>query len=200
MKKVRLMIAALVATAVAAGGCSRGKQATLEKVEPMDIGVHQVYMSTGGSVDVDSRDYTDPVIQLLGREMPLADTARVNAAIRAVGFPVKVKTYWAVNGETATPYLYNAVPLMSERLKPVDFYAADRSTLNQVLFQFSDAAGWERITAANIGRPLALSVNGKVLCMPFVNSAITGGRTSIWGDDAMLRELFPGVDSESILN
>ena len=50
-------------------------------------------------------------------------------------------------------------------------------------FKFADAEKWERITQDNIGRQLALAVNGVIKCAPTVNTPIEGGSCSVVGPD-----------------
>ena len=59
--------------------------------------------------------------------------------------------------------------------------------------QFDDEGTriWKRVTAQNIGRPLAIVVDGVVLSAPYVNSAIEGGRAQITG--AGLEQLYESL-------
>ena len=41
---------------------------------------------------------------------------------------------------------------------------------------------WERITYDNIGRPIAILLDGKLICAPNVNNVISGGRSRIDGN------------------
>ena len=50
-------------------------------------------------------------------------------------------------------------------------------------FKFADADKWERITQENVGRQLALAVNGVIKSAPIVNEPITGGHCSVIGPD-----------------
>ena len=50
-------------------------------------------------------------------------------------------------------------------------------------FKFADADKWERITQENVGRQLALAVNGVIKSAPIVNESITGGHCSVIGPD-----------------
>ena len=51
------------------------------------------------------------------------------------------------------------------------------------LFKFADAEKWERITQDNIGRQLALAVNGVIKSAPTVITPIEGGSCSVVGPD-----------------
>lgn len=50
-------------------------------------------------------------------------------------------------------------------------------------FKFADAEKWERITQDNIGRQLALAVNGVIKSAPTVITPIEGGSCSVVGPD-----------------
>ena len=50
-------------------------------------------------------------------------------------------------------------------------------------FKFADADKWERITQENVGRQLALAVNGVIRSAPTVATPIKGGSCSVVGPD-----------------
>lgn len=64
----------------------------------------------------------------------------------------------------------------------------------QVAFRFNDKKQWEEITRANIGKRIAISVNGTVLNAPKVNMAISGGACSVTVPSEDASELLPDVN------
>lgn len=54
----------------------------------------------------------------------------------------------------------------------------------EVLIVMNDESAhlWANLTGANIGKPIAIVVNGKVYSAPYVQSRIDGGKLSIGGD------------------
>ncbi len=86
-------------------------------------------------------------------------------------------------GEDGTPYLVKRRILVSgENLTKAEV-TTDQNQRTAIGFRF-DGAGARRFgeaTAANIGRPFAIILDGKVISAPRINSAITGGSGIIEG-------------------
>ena len=86
-------------------------------------------------------------------------------------------------GEDGTPYLVKRRVIVSgENLVSADV-TTDQSNRPAIGFRF-DGQGARRFgetTAANIGRPFAIILDGKVISAPNINSAITGGSGIIEG-------------------
>lgn len=199
MKSKILVAVAVIAAMVATNGCKRGKQAVMEQMPMVELSVYESYTPQLSCLRIDGREFSNAALQLVDTPVAVADTAEIAGRIRAIGLPDNVGLYWDVYGGSCTLKLYDREPVMAERLRPLDFLAVDHSTLGQVTFRFSDAGGWERVTGNNIGRCLLLAVNGKIVCSPVVVNTISGGMTSVTGEDAVLRELFPGVDIDAII-
>ncbi|GAA0635612.1 protein translocase subunit SecD [Brevundimonas lenta] len=85
--------------------------------------------------------------------------------------------------ETGNPYLVKRRILVSgENLTKAEV-GSDQNRQVAIDFRF-DGAGSRRFaeaTAANIGRPFAIILDGKVISAPTINSAITGGSGQITG-------------------
>ena len=64
----------------------------------------------------------------------------------------------------------------------------------QVAFRFKDKEQWERVTSANIGRRIAIAVNGRIFNAPQVNCPITQGACSVTIPPEAAATLFPGID------
>lgn len=55
------------------------------------------------------------------------------------------------------------------------------NTVINLQFNGADIDSWETVTRKHIGQPLAIIVNGRVVCAPFIQSTITGGKAEITG-------------------
>ena len=86
-------------------------------------------------------------------------------------------------GEDGTPYLVKKRVLVSgENLTRAEV-TTDQNNRTAIGFRF-DGAGARRFgeaTAANIGRPFAIILDGRVISAPRINTAITGGQGIIEG-------------------
>lgn len=63
----------------------------------------------------------------------------------------------------------------------------------QIAFRFDDRQQWENITTANIGKRIAIGVNGRILTAPCVNSPITQGACSVIVPAEDAPALLPGI-------
>ncbi len=64
----------------------------------------------------------------------------------------------------------------------------------QIAFRFNDKKQWEHITTANIGKRIAISVNGKILNAPQVNAPITQGACSVTIPAEEVPDMLPDID------
>ena len=86
-------------------------------------------------------------------------------------------------GEDNTPYLVKRRVLVSGENLTQATVTSDQNNRPAIGFRF-DGAGARRFavaTAANIGKPFAIILDGKVISAPRINSAITGGQGIIEG-------------------
>ena len=83
--------------------------------------------------------------------------------------------------ELVSVIVYEQTPLISETVT----LAIGPNEYNgyEALFKFADAEKWEQVTKENVGRQLALAVNGVIKSAPTVHEPITGGRCSVVGAD-----------------
>lgn len=83
--------------------------------------------------------------------------------------------------ELVSVIVYEQTPLISETVT----LAIGPNEYNgyEALFKFADAEKWEQVTKENVGRQLALAVNGVIKSAPTVNTPIEGGRCSVVGAD-----------------
>jgi SecD/SecF fusion protein len=126
----------------------------------------------------------------------IKDTARVNQMLKRVNevFPRNLKMAWTVKPEERAP---GVLELIALRVTTRDGMAPltgeviidarqDYSQLGQVEVSMSmNAEGarvWRRLTGDNIGRQVAIVLDGYVYSAPRVNDEITGGRSSITGN------------------
>jgi SecD/SecF fusion protein len=133
----------------------------------------------------------------------IKDTARINLYLDEVAhiFPERLKLAWKIKPEKWMPGFLElmAIKLPINGATPIldgqsiedarqDFDMSGRVEIMMVMNK--DAARiWERMTANNIGRQIAMMIDDHVISAPNVNDAITGGRSSITGnfdmDEAM---------------
>lgn len=125
-----------------------------------------------------------------------ADTARINRIFNDAGrlglLPSDLKVMWSNDAEFASVngHGYALLALRARNNNP----ALDGSALTNICASYEPQWGywtidmtmtpqgakrWERITKENIGRSIAIVVDGRVFSYPRVNSVIEGGRCQI---------------------
>ncbi|WP_298064498.1 protein translocase subunit SecDF [uncultured Rikenella sp.] len=126
------------------------------------------------------------------------DTAKVNtylnmSQVRAL-FPRDVRFMWGIKGIKTNPNVYELYAIKgSNDGRP----ALDGSVITNAVGEYGqtgseahvsmsmNAAGaktWARLTADNVGRYIAVVLDGYVYSCPIVNGEITGGHSEISGD------------------
>lgn len=146
----------------------------------------QVYPSKGASVGYAS----------------IKDTARVNAMMRITKnvFPNNMRFMWTINPVEKGSDIHRlvAIKVSSRDGEPalggdviVDA-SQDFSPTGQVEVSMSmnaeGALTWKRLTGENIGRQIAIALDGYIYSFPFVNTEIAGGRSSISGGGMSVEE------------
>jgi SecD/SecF fusion protein len=126
----------------------------------------------------------------------IKDTARINDYLRRVSdnFPRNLKLRWKIKPERWAPGLLELVALKvtSRDGGPVldggvivdarqDFDMNGRVEVSMSMTT-EGARAWRRITGDNIGRQIAIVLDGYVYSAPNVNDEISGGRSSITGN------------------
>lgn len=114
------------------------------------------------------------------------DTAAVKSFISELDFDTpSTCAFVPLNNSTGVEYyllvVYEQTPLISETVTLSISPTEDREY--EALFKFADAYKWERITQENMGRQLALAVNGVIKSAPIVQEPIEGGNCSVIGAD-----------------
>ncbi len=88
-----------------------------------------------------------------------------------------------------------STPLLEQDVKITEVNKLPKSgDIYQVAFRFNDRSLWEKITTANIGKRIAICVNGTVLSAPQVNSPITQGACCVTIPTDKAAELLPDAD------
>lgn len=130
----------------------------------------------------------------------VADTASVNEKLLSVK-PENLTLDWTLPSTDGTIWLvaYESEPILSEKVNvteanSIPAYGGDI----QIGFKFSDAEKWATITRENIGKRLAVFVNGQLMNAPQVNSEIESGSCSVSIPANKVTEFLPNLDLEKI--
>lgn len=65
-------------------------------------------------------------------------------------------------------------------------------------FNFSDTAKYAEITESNLGKRIAIAINGQVVSTPVVKMKIDNGACSVVLDDAQVTKLLPNVNIKDL--
>lgn len=98
-------------------------------------------------------------------------------------------------GEINTLVIIPSQPLLQQKeveITKVDRLSKDSEDM-QVAFRLDDARKWKNITAANIGKQIAISVNGQVLNAPRVMDVITSGNCTVIIPVSKAKDLLPAT-------
>ncbi len=176
------IMAALVATA-----CGNPGKAKTEPVEGVDwyVTVNKVveFHDSVSGIGTDGR-YT------------VADTSRVNVILRKLPKCGDINIDWTLPSADGQIWLvaYDTAPLLSEKVPVTEVNTLPSYEGNvQVAFRFPDAVKWAEITRDNICKRLALTVNGRLMNAPQVNTEITSGNCSVSVPGDMVGDLLPGI-------
>ena len=130
----------------------------------------------------------------------VADTASVNERLQSVK-PENLTLDWTIPNADGTIWLVacEGEPLLTETVAVNEANSIPAYGDNiQVAFKFSDAPKWARITGKNIGRRLAVIVNGQLMNAPQVNSEITSGNCSVSIPAEKIHEYLPNLDLDKL--
>lgn len=126
----------------------------------------------------------------------VSDTATVNQILNSaqakVTLPSNVRLCWTVKAVDDAGKYFNLIALKTNQGKPAlagdvvedandEFDQNHRSVVNMVMND-EGTRKWARITAANIGKSVAIVLDDQVYSYPTVNTAIEGGRSEISGN------------------
>lgn len=175
-----------IALAVVATACGNTSTTKTEKVEGTEWNVTVKKVAQ----DIDSyAQYT------------VADTAQVNKELKALPHNPNITIGWTIPDADGKIWLvaYENEPLLSEKVAVTEANSMPSYDDNiQVAFKFADAKKWETITHENIGKRLAVFVNGQLMNAPQVNLEITSGSCSVSIPADMIHEYLPNLDLEKL--
>lgn len=191
--KRRFLFASVVSIIIAVVSTACGKTSTTktEKVDGVEWNVSICnavqFNDPQTGVDTDN-NYT------------VADTAAVNEKLLSIK-PENLTVDWTIPGADGTIWLvaYESEPILSEKVivmeaNSMPSYGGDI----QVGFKFTDAEKWATITRENIGKRLAVFVNGRLMNAPRVNCEIESGSCSVSIPANMVKDFLPNLDLEKI--
>ena len=191
--KRRFLFASVVSIIIAVVSTACGKTSTTktEKVDGVEWNVSVCnavqFNDPQTGVDTDN-NYT------------VADTAAVNEKLLSIKLE-KLTLDWTIPGADGTIWLvaYESEPILSEKVivteaNSMPSYGGDI----QVGFKFPDVEKWATITRENIGKRLAVFVNGRLMNAPRVNSEIESGSCSVSIPANMVKDFLPNLDLEKI--
>lgn len=191
--KRRFLFASVVSIIIAVVSTACGKTSTTktEKVDGVEWNVSICnavqFNDPQTGVDTDN-NYT------------VADTAAVNEKLLSIKLE-KLTLDWTIPGTDGTIWLvaYESEPILSEKVivteaNSMPSYGGDI----QVGFKFPDVEKWATITRENIGKRLAVFVNGRLMNAPRVNSEIESGSCSVSIPANMVKDFLPNLDLEKI--
>lgn len=191
--KRRFLFASVVSIIIAVVSTACGKTSTTktEKVDGVEWNVSVCnavqFNDPQTGVDTDN-NYT------------VADTAAVNEKLLSIKLE-KLTLDWTIPGTDGTIWLvaYESEPILSEKVivteaNSMPSYGGDI----QVGFKFPDVEKWATITRENIGKRLAVFVNGRLMNAPRVNSEIESGSCSVSIPANRVKDFLPNLDLEKI--
>jgi SecD/SecF fusion protein len=153
-----------------------------------------IYQNEDGS-------YVPGQTAMVGRAF-IKDTARINRMLRqtAMTFPRDMKLVWTVKPRSETPNILELVALKvtSRDGSPAlggDVITDARQDYDQngrievsMSMNSEGARIWKRLTGENIGKQIAIVLDGYIRSYPNVNSEIPNGLSSITGGDMTIEE------------
>lgn len=179
---------AIAAMATACGGASTAEAEDVEGIE-WNVTVRRAVQFDDSPRGISTdRSYT------------LGDTASVNEQLMSVKAE-NLTLEWTVAATDGTIRLvaYESEPILSEKVKITEnnsimSYGGDI----QVAFKFPDVDRWATVTRQNIGKRLAIFVNGRLMSAPQVNTSIESGSCSVTFPAEVKDDYLPNFDLENV--
>jgi len=131
----------------------------------------------------------------------VADTASVNEKLLSIRHDDNLTLEWTIPSADGAIWLvaYENDPILSEKVHITEANSIPAYGGNiQVGFKFPDAGKWATITRENIGRRLAIFVNGQLMNAPTVNTEIESGNCSVSIPADLIKDYLPDLDIEKI--
>ena len=94
--------------------------------------------------------------------------------------------------DTVSPCLLEETVHVSELLH----YSGDESLT--IPFNLSDTTKYAEITVTNLGKRIAIVINGQIISTPVVKMRLDNGACSVLLDDAQVAKLFPNVNIKEL--
>lgn len=193
MAKKLYLFASLVSIimAVATTACGKTSNTKTEKVDGVEwnISVRKAVQFNDPQTGINTdNNYT------------VADTASVNEKLLSVK-PENLTLDWTIPNTDGTIWLvaYESEPILSEKVSITEANSIPAYGGNiQIGFKFSNTEKWATITRENIGKRLALFVNGQLMNAPQVNNVIESGYCSVSIPANMVTDFLPNLDLEKI--
>lgn len=188
---IRLHLLMCIAFAAIATACGKTSTTKTEKIDGVEwnVTIHKAVQFNDSLTGVNT-----------GNNYTVADTATVNEKLLSVK-PENLTIGWTIPSCDGTIWLiaYESKPLLTDKVKvtqanSIPSYGGDI----QIGFKFSDTENWAIITRENIGKRLAVFVNGQLMNAPQVNSEITSGNCSVSISTDMIKDYLPNLDIEQI--
>ena len=187
----RLLIFGAIAIAAMATACGDARTAEAENVESIEWNV--TVRRAVQFIDSQSGISTD-------RSYAVGDTVSVNEQLMSVK-PENLMLEWTVPAADGTIWLvaYESEPILSERVKVTENNSIFSYGGNiHVAFKFPDVDRWSTITRQNIGKRLAIFVNGRLMSAPQVNTPIESGSCSVTFPAGVMDDYLPNFNLEKI--
>ena len=175
-----------IAFALAVTACGNTSATKTEKVEGVEwnVTVNKVV------------EFNDTVLGFsTTQDYTVADTATVNALLKDIKHCGNITFAWTLpRADGSIEFTaYENEPLLSEKVSvkrdnSKAFYC-DGDIL--VAFKFADTNKWAAITRENIGKRLAVIVNGQLMYAPYVNNETTSGYCVVIIPDDRVKQYLP---------
>lgn len=178
--------------------CLGKRSAEVQHDKPLEIAIHEIY----------SLRYMAELGAASGVQLPLSNSgfdagthesflfvpedakAGIDSLLALIDMPDSVDYLWLdpvsnQNLGADYPYtllIYKKQPTIQDR---VDSFKTDTTYCPEISLQLNEEATkeFERLTGENIGRELALSLNGKIVSVPKVTGCISSGAISVTFSD-----------------
>lgn len=199
MKTIRLLTTLSAVTVAAIMTSCLGKRSTeVQHDKPLEIAIHEVYslkymaeLGAAGGVQLpwsSGEFYTGTPDRLL--YVPEDAKAEIDSLLALIDMPDSVDYLWldpVTRQDLYADYPYTLLfykkrPTIQDR---VNSFKTDTTYYPEISLQLNEEAAkkLDSLTGENIGRELAISLNGKIVSVPKVAGRISGGAISVTFSD-----------------
>lgn len=170
-----------ICTAIAVMTAACGKQTADDNVRKTEVEAYAVvpFDSIGITDEQEFADVLPLRYSYTPREAEKVDTllVRNDSLLNAKHYIYQWISY--TDPERLELVIMPDKPLLRQKVEITAVDTIPEYGIVQFSFRFNDKKEWEEITAANIGRRIAIFVNGKLLNAPQVNMPITQGACAV---------------------